>query len=171
MNDVLELYVPKPEDGWFYVKMMTDPATMAYNAPWFPPDGCIPNPEEEWEDLQKGWIGCEPKRFYAFLRRRSDGAFVGDVNYHFNPSRNWWDMGIVICAHERGKGYGKQGLRLLTDKALRVDGVGLLHNDFETARDAAYAIHRAVGFRDAGVWDGNIQLELSRDTYLHSTDG
>ena len=25
----LQLYIPKKEDGWFYVKMMNDPETMA----------------------------------------------------------------------------------------------------------------------------------------------
>ena len=108
--DRLELYVPRLEDGWFYVKMMSDPATMAYNAPWFPPDGCIPGAEDEWLRLCDSWIGKEPERFYAFLRRRSDGAFVGDVNFHYNPEQDWWDMGVLICAPERGKGYGKQGL-------------------------------------------------------------
>lgn len=47
MND-LQLYIPRTEDGWFYVKMISDPETMAYNAPWFPPDGCIPKPEKNW---------------------------------------------------------------------------------------------------------------------------
>ncbi len=77
MPEELRLFIPRPEDGWFYVQMMTDPETMAYNAPWFPPDGCIPEPESEWERLQRGWIGKEPERFYAFLQRKSDGAFVG----------------------------------------------------------------------------------------------
>ena len=98
----LQLYIPHPEDGWFYVKMLSDPETMAYNAPWFPPDGCIPTPESEWLDIQAFWIGKEPERFYAFLRRKSDGAFVGDVNYHYNPKQDWWDMGIVIYAPEWG---------------------------------------------------------------------
>jgi len=40
MSD-LQLFIPRPEDGWFYVKMMSDPETMAYNAPWFPPDGIV----------------------------------------------------------------------------------------------------------------------------------
>ena len=43
MIDELQLYIPRSNDGWFYVKMMSDPETMAYNAPWFPPDGCIPD--------------------------------------------------------------------------------------------------------------------------------
>ena len=161
----LRLYIPRPEDGWFYVKMMSDPATMASNAPWFPPDGCIPDAEEEWVRLCDGWIGKEPKRFYAFLRRSSDGAFVGDINFHYNSEKDWWDMGVLIYAPERGKGYGRQGLALLLDRAFRVAGVPKLHNDFETTRDAAYHIHRALGFREVGIVDGIIYLELTREEY------
>ena len=75
-------------------------------------------------------------------------------------------MGVVIYAPERGRGYGKQGLELLLDRAFRVAGVARLHNEFETARDAAYHIHRAVGFREVGIEDGIIQLELTREEYL-----
>lgn len=167
MND-LQLYIPRQEDGWFYVKMMSDPATMAYNAPWFPPDGCIPEPEAEWLDLQADWIGKAPERFYAFLQRKSDGAFVGDVNYHSSPEQDWCDMGIVIYAPERGKGYGRQGLSLLLERAFKTDGVACLHNDFETTRGAAYRIHKAVGFRDAGTVDGIVHLELTREEYLEN---
>lgn len=166
MPNDLQFYIPRPEDGWFYVKMMRDPATMAYNASWFPPDGCFPAPEEEWRRLQESWIGKAPERFYAFLQRKSDGTFVGDVNYHYNPEQDWYDMGIVIYAPERGKGYGKQGLRLLLDRAFNVDGISRLHNDFETNRDSAYHIHKAVGFRETGMVDGFIQLELTREEYL-----
>ena len=165
-NDALRLYIPRPEDGWFYVRMLTDPATMAYNAPWFPPDGCIPGAAEAWENICTSWIGHEPERFYAYLQRVSDGAFVGDVNYHLNGPGTQYDMGVVIYAPERGKGYGKAGLRLLVDKALRIDGVPALHNDFEPTRDAAYSIHRAVGFREAGTTDGILHLVLTREDYL-----
>ena len=169
MTDDLQIYVPHPEDGWFYVKMMSDPATMSYNAPWFPPYGCIPEAESEWLNLQESWMGKEPERFYAFLQRTSDGAFVGDINYHYTPDRNWYDMGIVIYAPERGKGYGKQGLQLLLDKAFRIDGIAKLHNEFETTRDAAYAIHISAGFRETGMEDGFIQLEMTREEYLSRT--
>lgn len=168
MASDLQLYIPKQADGWFYVKMMSDPETMAYNAPWFPPYGCIPEPESEWLDLQAHWLGKEPQRFYAFLQRKCDGAFVGDVNYHYNSAHNWWDMGIVIYAPERGKGYGKQGLRLLTEQAFLRGSVLRLHNDFETTRDAAYHIHRSVGFRETGIVDGYVQLEMTREEYFQS---
>ena len=166
MTDDLQIYIPCTEDGWFYVKMMSDPATMSYNAPWFPPYGCIPEPESEWLNLQEFWIGKEPERFYAFLQRRYDGAFVGDINYHYSPDRDWYDMGIVIYAPERGKGYGKQGLHLLLDKAFRIDGIAKLHNEFETTRDAEYAIHISAGFHETGMEDGCIQLEMTREEYL-----
>lgn len=165
MNE-LELYIPRREDGWFYVELMSDPATMSYNAPWFPPDGCIPHPEEEWARLCEDWIGREPERFYAFLRKKADGAFVGDVNFHYNPEARWWDMGIVIRAAERGKGYGKQGLELLADRAFRIAGIDCLHNEFETTRDAGYHIHRAVGFREIHRDARMVYLELTRAEYL-----
>ncbi|MBQ8161913.1 MAG: GNAT family N-acetyltransferase [Clostridia bacterium] len=165
MNHELQLYIPRPEDGWFYVKMMSDPETMAYNAPWFPPDGCIPDPESEWLDLQKDWIGKEPERFYAYLQRKSDGAFVGDVNYH-QSTEDCCDIGIVIYAPERGKGYGRQGLWLLLERAFLVDGVSCLHNDFEETRIAAYRIHTAAGFREIGRDEGIIRLEHTREAYL-----
>ena len=165
-ENALQLYIPRPEDGWFFVKMLSDPATMAYNAPWFPPDGCIPNAEEEWIDIQESWTGREPERFYAYLQRKSDGAFVGDVNFHYTPARDWWDIGIVIYAPERGKGYGKEGLRLLADRAFRTAGVSRLHNEFETTRGAAYRIHKDAGFRETGTENGNVHLLLTKEEHL-----
>ena len=161
----LQLYIPEREDGWFYVKMVSDPETMAFNAPWFPPDGCIPDPEKEWENLISSWIGCEDKRFYAFLQRKSDGCFVGDVNYHCNPEQEWYDMGIVIYAPERGKGNGKQGLQLLLDRAFRINGISKLRNEFETTREVAYRTHKAAGFKDLRIEDGHYLLEITREDY------
>ena len=165
-DNELELYIPQQNDGWFYVKMMSDPETMAYNAPWFPPDGCIPSAEDEWEELYRKWNLPASGRFYAFLKHRPDGRFVGDVNYHYNSEMDRYDMGIVIYAPERSKGYGRQGLQLLLDRAFRSDGISRLHNDFETTRGAAYEIHKAVGFHEIGMENGIIQLEITREEYL-----
>lgn len=165
MSDRLSLYIPPMEELGFYRQMLADPATMAYNAPWFPPDGCIDFPESEWPSWYGRWLGREPERFYAYLRRESDGAFVGDVNYHYDPERDRWDIGVLIYAPERGRGYAKQGLALLLDRAFRADGLARLYNEFEETRGAALHIHRALGFREIGRENGLVLLSLTREDY------
>ena len=66
-----ELYIPKLEDLWFYQKMMSDPETMSYNDPW---GGCIDYPDEVLPGWYAKWVGKEPERFYAYIKRTSDGA-------------------------------------------------------------------------------------------------
>ena len=161
----VELYIPKLEDLWFYQKMMSDPETMSYNDPW---GGCIDYPDEVLPDWYANWVGQEPDRFYAYIKRSSDGTWIGDLNYHYTPEKDWWDMGIVIYAPFRGKGYAVPALRLLLDQAFRVCGISRLHNDFETTRDAAWAIHRKVGFKEMGVEDGLLQLMLTKEDYLNN---
>ena len=161
----VELYIPKLEDLWFYQKMMSDPETMSYNDPW---GGCIDYPDEVLPDWYARWVGQEPERFYAYIKRSSDGAWIGDVNFHYTPEKDWWDMGIVIFAPYRGKGYAVPALKLLLDHAFRVCGISRLHNDFETTRDAAWAIHRKVGFKEMGVENGILQLMLTKEDYLRN---
>ena len=161
----LELYIPKLEDLWFYQKMMSDPEIMSYNDPW---GGCIDYPDEVLPEWHANWIGQEPDRFYAYIKRSSDGTWIGDVNFHHTPEKDWWDMGIVIYAPYRGKGYAVPALRLLLDQAFRICGISRLHNDFEATRDAAWAIHRKVGFKEMGVEDGILQLMLTKEDYLNN---
>ena len=161
----VELYIPKLEDLWFYQKMMSDPETMSYNDPW---GGCIDYPDEVLPGWYAKWVGKEPERFYAYIKRTSDGAWIGDVNFHYTPEKDWWDMGIVIYAPYRGKGYAVPALKLLLDHAFRDCGISRLHNDFETTRDAAWAIHRKVGFKEMGVKDGILQLMLTKADYLNN---
>lgn len=161
----VELYIPKLEDLWFYQKMMSDPETMSYNDPW---GGCIDYPDEVLPDWYANWVGQEPDRFYAYIKRSSDGTWIGDLNFHYTPEKDWWDMGIVIYAPFRGKGYAVPALRLLLDQAFRVCEISRLHNDFETTRDAAWAIHRKVGFKEMGVEDGLLQLMLTKEDYLNN---
>lgn len=161
----VELYIPKLEDLWFYQKMMSDPETMSYNDPW---GGCIDYPDEVLPDWYSRWVGQEPQRFYAYIKRTSDGVWIGDVNFHYTPEKDWWDMGIVIYAPYRGKGYAVPALKLLLDRAFRICGISRLHNDFETTRDAAWAIHRKVGFKEMGVEDGILQLMLTKEDYLNN---
>lgn len=163
----LTLYIPKPDELGFRQKMLSDPETMSYNAPWFPPDGCIDFPKEKWAEWYSMWVGRQPQRFFAYLKRTADGAFVGDVCFHYTQEQDWWDMEILICAPERGRGYGRQGLRLLADYAFS-HGVKRLHNEFETTRDAAYRMHLAAGFEETGQKNGCYQLELTEERFRNN---
>lgn len=165
-TEELELYIPKFEELDFHQFLLSDPDTMSYNAPWFPPNGCMEFPGEKWEQWYERWINQEPDRFYAYLQRTGDNAFVGDVNFYYNKADDWWDMGIVILAKERGKGYSKQGLKLLLDRAFEVNEVSLLHNSFERTREAAYHIHKMYGFKEGNSEDGIIHMFLSKEDYF-----
>lgn len=155
---MLELYVPKVEDMWFVQQMQHDPETMAYNAGWdvsydgyHPDTGCIDFPESKWAETHANLVGHEPERFYAFVRLSPNGPFVGEVNFHYTPEEDWWDLGVLIHAPFRGNGYGHLALELLLKKAFVDCGITRLHNDFETTRDAGIAIHLAAGFKPYGT--------------------
>lgn len=170
-KEELKLHIPKFEELDFYQSLLSDPATMSYNAPWFPPKGCIEFPKEKWDQWYQQWINQEPYRFYAYLQRTKDKAFVGYVNFHYSKVDDWWDMGIVILARERGKGYSKQGLTLLLQRAFEVSEVYLLHNSFENTREAAYHIHKVYGFKEGDFEDGIINLFLSKEDYYKKREG
>ena len=170
----LELYIPKLDELWFYQKMLSDPETMSYNANWdvdyagyHKDTGCIDFPESEWAEWYEHWINSEPEQFFAYIKR-SDGTWIGNINFHYTPERDWWDMGIVIYAPYRGKGYAVPALRLMLEHAFQDCGVTRLHNDFEVERReyAALKSHFAVGFCDAGLEDGMRHLLLTRDEYF-----
>ena len=169
----LELYIPKPEDLWFYQKMMADPDTMSYNAGYdidsgryHRDTGCIDYPDEILPAWYAHWVGQEPDRFYAYIKRSSDGAWIGDVSFHYTPEQDWHDMGIVLYAPYRGQGYATPALELLLDRAFRVCGISRLHNDFEATRVAARAIHRETGFQEIRRENGFLHLLLTKEDYL-----
>ena len=174
MAEKLELYVPKLEELWFYQKMLSDPATMSYNANWdvnyagyHRDTGCIDFPESEWAQWYEYYTENEPRQFYAYIKRCADGEWVGDVNFHYTPEKDWWDMGIVIYAPYRGRGYAVPALRLMMDHAFRDCGISRLHNDFETTRPGGLKTHLAAGFRDMGVDENGFRhLMITRGEYL-----
>lgn len=170
--DDLELYVPKLEDLWFRRKMMADPETMSYNANWdvdydgyHRESGCIDFPASAWAGWYENWVDNEPERFYAYIRRAADGAWLGEVSFRYVPEKDWWDMGIVLHAPYRGLGYSVPALRLMLDHAFRDCGVSRLYNEFEVTRPRALPVHLAVGFREMPVRGGMRRLMLTREEF------
>lgn len=173
----LELHIPTLDELWFYQKMMADPDTMSYNADWevsyagyHRDTGCIDFPREEWAAWHNAWVKHEPERFYAYIQRRADGVWIGDVNFHYTREQDWWDMGIVIYAPYRGRGYAVPALRLMLEHAFYNCGVTRIHNAFEVRRNetAAWRAHLSAGFRDVGIQHGFRHMMLTREAFMQN---
>jgi len=135
---MLTLYMPKLEDFWYEQKLQNDPKTMEYNAGYdvsyhgyHYDTGCIDFPQTRWQEVYDKRIN--ENRFFAYLRDLETNDFVGYVNYHLNKNDNRYECGIVIEAKHRGKGYSKEGLKLLCEKA-KADGIDYLYYNFEKER-------------------------------------
>ena len=168
----VQLYKPLLSDLWYRKQLLSDPETMRYNRGYdlgFPgyhnETGCIDFPESDWEAWFNWFCQSEPQRFYAYIVRCSDGVFLGEVNLHHNASGGWYDMGIVLEAVHRGKGYSTEALRLLLHEAFDRLGATEVHNDFEPDRSAALKTHLAAGFTVIEEENGIVQVRLTKEEF------
>lgn len=173
MKESLYLHIPSYEELWYRQKIMQDPDTMSYNKGYDmdfegydKTTGCISFPEWEWADWYAYFIGQEPLRFYAYIVRKSDGAFIGEVNVHRNPNASWYEMGIVLEAKYREKGYAATSLWLLLRHAFEEMNADAVRNDFEEERSAAVQAHLSAGFTKCGKENGILGLMISREQYF-----
>lgn len=172
MESIVRLHKPSPNELWYRKRLLSDPETMCYNRGYnlgFPgyhnETGCIDFPESEWEAWFNWFCKSEPERYYAYIVRCSDGAFLGEVNLHQNSSGNWYDMGIVLEAAFRGKGYSTEALRLLLTEAFDRLGASEVRNDFEPERSAALKAHLAAGFRVIGEENGVVRVGITKEEF------
>lgn len=172
MNDELRLHIPTLEELWYRRGLLQDPDTMSYNKGcelnfdgYDNDTGCIDFPERKWAEWYAYFVGQE-QRYYAYIARRSDDAFIGEVNLHKNQNAEWFDMGIVIEAKYRGNGYAERALGLLLRQAFEHMGAEAVHNDFEAERAAALKAHLSAGFTVIGQENGIAELSISRERYF-----
>lgn len=169
----LALYVPRLEELGYRKQLMQDPDTMSYNkgydldfAGYHRDTGCIDFPETEWADWHTYFVGQEPKRYYAYVMRLEDGAFVGEVNLHQSGAHPWYEMGIVLEAKYRGHGYAAEAMRLLLAHAFEALHAQAVHNYFEESRASALRSHLAAGFIQTEKENGIVDLLLTKERWL-----
>ena len=169
----LRLHVPVPDELDYRRRLLADPATMAYNRGYaldfegyHRDTGCIDFPEGEWADWHDWFIGREPERFYAYVERAADGTWIGEVNAHRPDGGEAHEIGVVVEAKYRGKGFGEAALSLLLEHAFERMGIAALRNCFEETRTAALRAHLACGFRVCGRENGLVALEITREDWL-----
>lgn len=166
------LHVPTMEELWYREKLMADPATMDYNRGYDLPfegydreTGCIVFPKEKWPAWYDWFVGQGSKQFYAYIVRKSDGTFLGEVNVHKNEEKPWYEMGIVLEGKCRGQGYANEALGLLLQYAFEVLKVPAVHNNFEETRTAALRTHLAAGFAEYRRGGGVVELLITREQW------
>lgn len=171
----LALHVPRPEELAYRQRLMGDAETMSYNKGYdlrldgyHRDTGCIDFPRSEWAAWHAFFVGQEPRRFYAYVMRLEDGAFIGEVNVHQSAENPWYEMGIVLEARHRGQGYAGEALRLLLTHAFTVLNVPAVHNDFEQTRTAALRLHLNAGFTEIRRCGGMVELLLTREQWLRT---
>ncbi|MDD4492956.1 MAG: GNAT family N-acetyltransferase [Eubacteriales bacterium] len=172
---MIYLHVPKLDELWYRQKLLSDAETMSYNKGcnlgfdgYDNNTGCIDFFENKWQSWFDYFIGNEPERYYAYIVRKEDNAFIGEVNLHKSENADWYDMGIVLEARYRGKGYAVEALKLLLNYAFHSLGAKAVHNDFEETRIAAVKTHLSAGFTEYAKHDGIIELVITREKYITS---
>lgn len=175
MKEKLFLHVPALDELWYRERLMSDPDTMAYNKGYDLPfegydreTGCIAFPREAWAGWYACFVGREPLRYYAYIVRERDGAFLGEVNLHKSAGHTWHDMGIVLEARYRGQRYSVEALRLLLRQAFEVMRLSAVHNNFETSRSASVRAHLSAGFSVLQEADGILEVGITREQYALS---
>lgn len=173
MKEALSLHVPTYEELGYRQKIMQDPDTMSYNKGYDlnfdgydKATGCITFPEHKWMDWYTYFIGQEPHRFYAYVVQESDGEFIGEVNLHISSNACWYEMGIVLEAKYRGKGYAVAALRLLLQHAFEKMNAEAVHNKFEEERSSAVQTHLSAGFTIYRQGNGILELLITKEQYF-----
>jgi RimJ/RimL family protein N-acetyltransferase len=113
-------------------------------------------------------VNNKPKCFYAYITRKKDNTFIGEVNIHWNYDKKWYEMGIVLESKYRGSGYSVEALKKLIQVAFEEYNAPAVHNDFEITREAAIAIHKAVGFNIINEVNGIAELLVSKHDYFNN---
>ena len=102
---------------------MSDETTMSYNHAW---GWIIDCPESDWADWYNYWVrNTKGERFYRYLKNENN-EFVGEIAYHYNGKE--YIANVIVYAKYRGKGYGKEGLRLLCEVA-KAEGIEALYDN------------------------------------------
>lgn len=149
-----EIYLktPKLEDLAFRKELLSDPDTMEYNAGYdlnfdgYDYDtGCIDFDESKWSDWYKNRVGNK-ESFYAYIFHNE--LPVGDVFFSDKGS-----VSIIMSAKYRNKGYAKEALRLLIDKAFNEYDMMVLSDDIPEDRIGSVKLFEKMGFKAARTYE------------------
>ena len=93
----LTLHIPTEDELSYRGYLISDAETMSYNMGYGDNGGCTYHKTaEELHEWYQYWKAQD--RFYAYIQRKENLAFIGEVSLHKNENNDWFEMGIIIEA-------------------------------------------------------------------------
>lgn len=146
-DGVVMLRGPRPEDVAVVSAFCDDPSIL----PWIP----LPSPYTE-ADYHEWRRGAEQRREdgegLEVIIADAGGTAIGTLGFKELQRPGYTEIGYLMGAGSRGRGYASRALRLARDHALHALGVErielLIHHDNEASQRVA----RAAGFSETGEY-------------------
>lgn len=146
-DGVVTLRPHRPEDAEAVVEYCDDPSILR----WIP----LPSPYRR-EDFEEWQANCrrarEEGRELALAIADADDRAIGNLGFKHLDRPGYTEIGYLMGAPSRGRGYMTRALRLARDHALHAMGVErvelLIHHDNEASQRVA----RAAGFAETGEY-------------------
>ena len=96
--------------------------------------------------------GCPLPDHFVFVVEEVSGRAVGHVFYAVRPpgSRKAWLYDIEIAEESRGRGYGREAMRLFEEEAAD-RGITTVGLHVFGGNEPARSLYRSLGYRELGV--------------------
>ena len=135
----------------FRQMLLSDSETMSYNEQW---GGIIDFSASRWDMWYKKWIEEESTdRLYRLLFDGDSDRFVGEIAFYRENDKI--QLHVLIYAPYRRCGYGREGLELLCNLALK-NGHTRVFDTVAKNNIGAQALLRLKGFRREGAEEKGI---------------
>lgn len=148
----LYLKVPSYDELWYRKELLGDPKTMEYNKGYEIQDesynynnGTYDFDERYWDEWYTKWAGNQQEKFYAYLVRKIDNKFIGEVSFDIDHGKS--DMNLLIESAARGLNYSKDALDLITKEAFVNRKVDLLADFIPESKMNVIDTYKKYGFK------------------------
>lgn len=183
-NQRLYLKVPEFEELWYRKKLLSDPKTMEFNKGYDNEEeyynydnGTIDFDERQWDDFYKKWIVNNKKNFYAYIVRKYDKKFIGEIKFT-QEERKGLDVNIILEDAARGFHYSYDALNLLSKEAFEKRKINKLskvvaekvYDSVAAFSEAGYTIEEdATPIIKFGQEEKAVVVSYSKDQYLEQS--
>lgn len=168
----LLLHIPTFNELEYRKKLLMQSETMSYNKGYNlefdgydNETGCIDFRREVWNEWYDHWCKDARNSFYAYLSLHDEKTYIGEVNFHYSNYTKQYEIGIIIEAKYRGKGYCSEGLIRLSDKAFKDFQIDKLCNEIPLNRVTAIEGHKSAGFKEVNIRNHVCYLELTKEDF------